>query len=61
MTERAENRGAHAEDPAERGLTETVQTGVGPDNEATDEDVVTDPARDDRVGSDWADEGGAPG
>lgn len=46
---------------------ETVPTGHGPD-EAADEmleggrernDVVSDPALDDHVGSDWVDEGGA--
>lgn len=37
--------------------TETVDTGRGPDDALTD--VVSDPARDARVGSDWTDEGGA--
>lgn len=36
---------------------ETVATETGPDE--ANSDVVSDPARDDRVGSDWADEGGA--
>ena len=39
--------------------TETVTTGHGPDKAVADEDVMTDPALDDRVGSDWVDEGGA--
>lgn len=39
--------------------TETVPTELGPDEVDVEGDVVTDPALDDRVGSDWADEGGA--
>lgn len=30
-----------------------------PETHESEEDVLSDPARDDRVGSDWADEGGA--
>lgn len=37
--------------------TGTVSTGHGPDQ--VEGDVVSDPALDDRLGSDWADEGGA--
>lgn len=39
--------------------TETVATEHGAPDNGAKEDVVTDPARDDRLGSDWADEGGA--
>lgn len=39
--------------------TETVPTHHGPTGNGAEEDVVTDPALDDRLGSDWADEGGA--
>jgi hypothetical protein len=45
----------HTEETEER--TETAQTGHSPDD--AEGDVVTDPALDDRIGSDWADEGGA--
>jgi len=38
--------------------TETVKTGHGPEPSGAD-DVMSDPALDDRVGTDWADEGGA--
>jgi len=48
---------AHAEAQEER--TETVPTQHGPTGNGAKEDVVTDPALDDRLGSDWADEGGA--
>ena len=59
-------REAGAEDPvpgtenmdeAER-RTQTVTTAHGPAGEGA-EDVEADPALDDRVGSDWTDEGGA--
>lgn len=36
---------------------ETVATEAAP--QEAESDVVSDPARDDKVGSDWADEGGA--
>ena len=39
--------------------TETVPTQHGPTENAAKQDVVTDPALDDRLGSDWSDEGGA--
>lgn len=47
--------------PMEQGeeRTETVQTQHGPTGNGAKEDVVTDPALDDRLGSDWSDEGGA--
>ncbi len=38
---------------------ETVPARHRTDGDGSHEDVVTDPALDDRVGSDWADEGGA--
>ncbi len=37
----------------------TVPTEHGSDAPESEEDVLSDPARDDRLGSDWADEGGA--
>lgn len=40
-------------------LTRTTRTAHKPDGVEVDEDVVSDPAHDDRIGSDWADEGGA--
>lgn len=39
--------------------TDTVRTGHGSDEADAENDVITDPALDDRVGSDWSDEGGA--
>lgn len=48
---------AGGQTPEER--TQTVPTAHGADEAVADEDVVSDPALDDRVGSDWADEGGA--
>lgn len=39
--------------------TETAPTQHGPTGNGAKDDVVTDPALDDRLGSDWADEGGA--
>jgi len=39
--------------------TETVPTHHSPDEVPAKEDVLSDPALDDRVGSDWVDEGGA--
>ncbi len=39
--------------------TTTVPKGTPQENPDSDEDVETDPALDDRLGSDWTDEGGA--
>lgn len=49
-------------EPDERTDTEhveTVPTRHRPDEVPAEEDVMSDPALDDRVGSDWVDEGGA--
>lgn len=48
-------------DQNEQKLTETVPTVHKPDDADVDVegDVVSDPARDDHLGSDWQDEGGA--
>lgn len=40
-------------------LTETAPTAHKPEGVEAREDVVSDPALDDRLGSDWQDEGGA--
>ncbi len=45
------------EEPEER--TGTVPTSHGPGDAEADADVVSDPALDDRLGSEWVDEGGA--
>lgn len=47
------------EEESEGGLTGTVPTAHRPEGAEAREDVVSDPARDDRLGSDWQDEGGA--
>lgn len=39
--------------------TETVETEHSPDHSDAPADVASDPALDDRLGSDWIDEGGA--
>lgn len=39
--------------------TDTVQTEYSPEHSDAPGDVETDPALDDRLGSDWVDEGGA--
>lgn len=55
--ERGDKRaGEHAE-PAEG--TETVSTQHSPEHSDAPGDVESDPALDDRLGSDWIDEGGA--
>lgn len=56
---RAEPEPAPGRDPDENGsdLVETVPTGHG--RHEAEDDVVSDPALDDKVGSDWVDEGGA--
>ncbi len=40
-------------------LTDTVPTKHGADGADAKSDVVSDPALDDNIGTDWADEGGA--
>lgn len=45
-------------DPEEK-VTETVPTAHKPEGAPVRADVVSDPARDDHLGSDWQDEGGA--
>lgn len=49
-------RGEH-EESGDR--TETVPVSPGPGDGETAEDVLSDPALGDRIGSDWSDEGGA--
>lgn len=39
--------------------TDTVQTEYSPEHSDAPTDVASDPALDDRLGSDWSDEGGA--
>ncbi len=39
--------------------TTTAPASHGADEARADEDVLSDPALDDRIGSDWVDEGGA--
>lgn len=55
----AEQRTDRSEIEENEERTETVPTQHGPTGNGAKEDVVTDPALDDRLGSDWADEGGA--
>lgn len=52
-----DGRDAHPEEAEVR--TDTVPAGHGEDGADAQEDVMTDPALDDRLGSDWVDEGGA--
>ncbi|WP_282851545.1 hypothetical protein [Gulosibacter sediminis] len=47
----------HSENDQDVEYSTTVKTGNGSDQ--SNDDVVSDPALDDRVGNDWADEGGA--
>lgn len=46
----------HAKDEE---FTETVPTHHGAEDADAKQDVVSDPALDDRIGSDWSEEGGA--
>lgn len=50
----------HPEDTAEvQRITHTEQTAKRVGDGEAEPDVVSDPSRDDREGSDWTDEGGA--
>lgn len=55
----AEEEGVTHHDDKDVERTETVPSKHGPDRELAREDVDSDPALDDRLGSDWIDEGGA--
>lgn len=59
-SEPSKPEGPGAGETEERELRSgTVPTGHGPAEPDAQEDVLSDPALDDRLGSDWADEGGA--
>lgn len=59
MTEQPKGAGGERKRDDDVELTETVPTHQESGRSGTKDDVESDPARDDRLGSDWSDEGGA--